>query len=236
MENSLNKKNQTKQYKMINKKPEYLKIGETYLKFDLEYNEANIQLIKEIIEYQIHDIRQNRKLIKEGVKISIEFEEGSLITRVKIWGTVLFSVYIGIGQYGSFRSGLRDGIKDIRYFSEILAERLEQNPNIDSQNIIRTQKRTGLSGKLKKLLNKIESIQQNSNNLTPNQVNDELNQIKQEISNILEILDYDEQQQFLGDIPNEISENLPIPENKKVNYYMNKYALKPEDEIVFINE
>lgn len=220
---------------MIANKYEFLKIGETYLKFDLEYNEANIQLIKEMIEYQIYDIIKKKDYKNEFIKFSIEFDEGSLITRVKLWGSVLFTLYIGVGQYGSFRSGVREAVKDIRNFSTTLTEQLEQNPNINSPHILRIEKRTGISGIIKKIYNRIEYIQQNANNLSPNQVNEELNDIKQEISNILEILDFQEQQQFLNEIPDEISGNLPAPDNKKVNFYINKYVLKPEDEIEFID-
>jgi len=43
-------------------------------------------------------------------------------------------------------------------------------------------------------------------------------------------------QQFLEELPNNYQNNLPEPNDRKVNYYINRYGLKPEDEIEFINE
>ncbi|MCG6190009.1 hypothetical protein [Maribellus maritimus] len=213
----------------------YLKLGETYLKFDFEYNESNILLIKEIILTNFSELTQLKSLKRDDLKISIEFDEGSLKTRIKFWGA-LITIYIGIGQYGSFRAGLREIEKDMRTLSENIIERIDHNPNINSENIIRTEKRTGLTGKLKRILNRLEYLYGNTHDLSPNQWQEEIFNLKQEISNILTLLEAQEQEQFLNEIPNELRENLPQPENRKVNFYMSKYAIKPEDIVEFIDE
>ena len=213
----------------------YLKLGETYLKFDFEYNESNVQLIKEIILGHVSENLQFKSLNRNDFKISIEFEKGSLKTRIKFWGT-LFTIYIAIGQYGSFRAGMRDMEKGFLNISENIIERVEQSPNINHENILNSQKRTGLPSKIKDILNRLNYLHRNTHDLSANEIQEEILALKQEISNILAILEFEGQQQFLIELPDELSENLPAPINKKVNFYMTKYALKPEDNIDFLDE
>jgi len=219
----------------LEKKPEYFEIGETYLKFDFEFTEQNQILIKEAYLKNVEKISQDFLKSSEVIKISIEFEEGSLKTKIKIWGLAA-TLYIGIGQYGSFRQGVREIVQDVKNVSEYVVDNFENEPQIGDERIIRYEKRTGITGRINNIYKRIHKLERQLNTLPQQQIRIELNSIKQDVSNILILLPENTQQQFLEELPNNYQNNLPEPNDRKVNYYINRYGLKPEDEIEFINE
>jgi len=218
----------------LEKKPEYFEIGETYLKFDFEFIEQNQILIKEAYLKNVENISQDFLKSSEVIKISIEFEKGSLKTKIKIWGLAA-TLYIGIGQYGSFRQGVREIVQDVKNLSEYVVDNFENEPLIGDERIIRYEKRTGLTGRINNIYKRIDKLERQLNTLSQQEIRIELNSIKQDISNILILLPANTQQQFLEELPNNYQNNLPEPNDRKVNYYLNRYGLKPEDEIEFIN-
>jgi hypothetical protein len=219
---------------MIEQKIELIKIGETYLKFDFEFNEENKQRIRQAYLNQISQSSREVFKNKEHFKIAIEFEEGSLKTRIIILGSTLFSIYVGIGQYGSFKAGIREMINDVNWFSENTIERIDDGPNINQNDIIRTEKRTGLTGRLQELYNRIDRFERNVNNMSNVEIQNELNQIKQEVSNLSAVLPNQDEQVFLGELNDDYSENLPNPNPRRVNYLANRYGIRPDDEIEFV--
>jgi hypothetical protein len=218
---------------MTEDKLELIKIGETYFRFDFEYNEENQERIKDAYLSQIDQIDTEFLKNKEFFKIAIEFEKGSLKTRIIVLGT---AIYIGIGQYGSFRSGVREILNDVNWFSENVIERIYNDPNINQNDILRIEKRTGLTGRIQELYNQIERFERNVNNMNNNQIQNELAQIKQEVSNLAVILPNQDEQMFLAELNNNYSQNLPNPNQRRVQYLSNRYGIKPEDEIEFLEE
>jgi len=218
---------------MTEQKLELIKIGETYLKFDFEYNEENQERVKRAYLSQVDQVNREFLKNKEFFKIAIEYEKGSLKTRIIVLGTAF---YIGIGQYGSFKSGVRELINDVNWFSENVIERIYNDPNINQNDILRTEKRTGLTGRIQELYNRIERFERNVNNMTNNQIQNELAQIKQEVSNLAVILPNQDEQMFLADLDNNYSQNLPNPNQRRVHYLSNRYGIKPEDEIELLEE
>ncbi|WP_268225129.1 hypothetical protein [Sinomicrobium oceani] len=217
---------------MIERKLEFLKVGETYLKFNFEFTKSNQDRIKRVFITQVNlsssEILKNKALYK----ISIEYDEGSLKTRIVIWGTAF---YLGIANYGSFRAGVREIINDVRWFSENVIERMDDGPDIDSHDIIRTEKRTGLTGRIQDVYYRIDRLDRNINNLSNNEMQVELQQIKQEVSNLVAILPDQDGEVFLNDLGDDYSQNLPNPNERKVTYLVNRYGLKPDEEIEFID-
>jgi len=112
----------------MNRKPEAYILTETYLRFKFEYNQENINKVKRAFKTELTQsfLRNNKN--KEVIKFSIEFEKGSLKTKIIVWGTVL---YIGIGNYGSFKAGIREIYKDGKAFSLFVKEQMLQSDEID---------------------------------------------------------------------------------------------------------
>ena len=117
-----------------------------------------------------------------------------------------------------------------------MIERIDDGPNINQNNIIRTERRTGLTGRIQDVYNRVDKLERNINNLSNNQVQSQLQQIKQEISNLIVVLPNQDGQEFLNDLGINYNQNLPNPNNQRTTYLINRYGLKPDEEIDFINE
>lgn len=217
---------------MIKKDIELLKISETYIKFKFEYNKTNQELIRkaylEQIGYSSRDFIKNKELLK----ISIEYEEGSLKTRIVVWTT---AIYIGIANYGSFRAGIRELVNDSRRLSEYTIQNIENDQSINHADIIRTERRTGLPGRIQDLYNKIDSFEREINHLSQQEIQNRIRNIKEDVSNIFCVLQARDGQEFISELKPEYKTNLPEPNERKVHYLLSRYALKPDEEIEFIN-
>jgi len=208
-------------------KPKYIILGETYFRFKLDYNESN----KKIIKQALHKVSYNFEIYnynKKYTKITVEFREGSIKTNIVIWAPVL---YFAIGHYGDFRSGVDQILNDSRIFSEYISNIIISDPQISMDDIARIEKRKGIPGRIKEIYNQIDSIQRNVNDLTPNQMSIRLNEIKQKISNLSWVLSQNDQQSLLNSLPSEYTTNLPEPNEENTNYLINRYGLKPDEEI-----
>lgn len=218
---------------MIERKPELIRIGETYLKFDYDYTKSNQDRIRKAYLSQAAPFDKEILKNREFFKISIEYDEGSLKTRIVIWGT---AIYLGIANYGSFRAGVREIIKDARWFSENVIERIDDGPSINPNDIIRTEKRTGLPGRVQDIYLRIDRLEINLNNLSNNQIQAELQSIKQEISNLVAVLPDQDGQAFLNDLNQQYRQDLPLPNERRSTFLMNRYGLKPGEDVDFVDE
>jgi len=218
---------------MIERKLEFIKVGETYLKFDFEYNKSNQERIKEAYLIQVAHLEREILKNRELLKISIEYDKGSLKTRIVIWGT---AIYLGIANYGSFRAGVREIINDVHWFSANVIERIDDGPTINENDIIRTEKRTGLPGRIQEVYNRIDRLERKLNNLSNTQIQVELQLIKQEVSNLVAVPPNQAGQEFLNELEQNYSQNLPNPDERRTTYLINRYGLKSDEDIEFINE
>jgi hypothetical protein len=193
------------------------KIAETYihLKFD-----ATDNFTKENREY-LYDIAKSvaYDLFHQHCDIDIKIEDGSW----KTWIALVGSIYIGIGQYGSFRSGLDTMVKDSKYFSSTIVEKFIDEKEINQEIIFRIERRLGVPGKIQRLFKKIDRLDDNitltqqtgamKQSLTINFVEDNENikeEIKNEILSILEQLSNQQDKQlFYNSIPSPLRDNIP---------------------------
>lgn len=207
-------------------KVEKYKIAEAYIKLNLEYNSIN----KEKLELQLKKVIEKGLLefkYKEGISYIIVTEKGSLKNKIIIYGTLIIQ---GVANYGSIRQGLNQLWTDSKWISEqVITIAINDDNDINDQTIIRTEKRTGLIGRLKRTISKIENLQGNLDNIGNNQVQAELSQLRQDLSNILEMLTTQERNAVTHLLPNDIIENLPNSVPSGVLNMYNRYALKPED-------
>jgi hypothetical protein len=199
------------------------KVAETYIKLDIIYSDVNNAKLYEIlslaVQKQLIDFRYNKEIIYE-----IEFEKGSTKARIAFFAALNTLIF-----YGELRESLATAYNDVKWLSERVIESAKQEDNFIDDNILRTEKRTGLTGRLKRTLDRINYLQNNINNLGNNQIQVELNKLYQDLSNIIHLLELAERATFLNALPNEVRNNLPQP-NEDINHLYNLYALKPEDE------
>jgi hypothetical protein len=216
---------------MLKKRPEFFKLGETYIKFEYEFNEDNKNKIIKALRNELKTSFKENLKNRGEIRISIEFEKGSLKTKIIIWGTI---IYLGIGNYGSFRGGVKEIINDARIFSEYVTNQLTDNSEISIDDIEKIERRGGIPGRIEKIYKNIELLEKNLPNLSPNKLQKEVSKIKQEVANIKYILSPNDEQAFIGDLSNIYSNDLPEPNEKQTNYIISRYGIKPTEETKYL--
>ena len=201
-----------------------LKIAETYIKLDLVFNESRNRelemIIKKAVEISISEFKYKETLVYE-----IDFEKGS--TKAKV---AFFAFLNGMIFYADLKESIKTIYNDVQWLSEQVISNARQDSNLIDNNIIRTERRTGIIGRLKTVLSRIEFLQNNLNNLANNQVEVELIQLYQEVANLLQLLDNIQRQSFIQSLSQEIRTNLPIPHQNEVLHLERLYAVKPDEE------
>jgi hypothetical protein len=201
-----------------------LKIAETYIKLNLDFNEGRnreLELIfRKAVEKSIREFKYSETLVYD-----IEFDKGS--TKAKV---AFFAFLNGMIFYADLKDSIKTIYKDVQWLSEQVISNVREDSNLIDDNIIRTERRTGIIGRLNSALSRIEYLQNNLNNLGNNQVQIELNQLYQEVANLVQLLDIAEQQTFIQALPQGIRNNLPAQNQDEVQHFIRLYAIKPEDE------
>ncbi|MDA0999129.1 MAG: hypothetical protein O2807_01260 [bacterium] len=174
------------------------KIAETYIHLDLDATEVPSGQIKEFLSEVA--TATAKEIFFQNVSIEIEQEEGSWKVRVFVVGAIIFTFVV---NYGSFRSGVDYIIRDARAFSEIVIDRFVQERPIESEAILRTERRLGLPGKMHRLFRQIDRIKAHANSYNDEHLSQEVAQIKKEIDTIAVQLaadpnDRDALENFLG--------------------------------------
>lgn len=95
---------------------------------------------------------RGRFFLYNDVKTSVELKDGSL----KVYGTILGSLYIAVSQYGSFREGIDYLAQDTKRLAECIASESLFLSQSRHQNTLRVEARTGVAGTLKGIIDKIE--------------------------------------------------------------------------------
>jgi len=110
--------------------------------------EAFNQVISEFID------KRGKFFVYDTIDTDLTFKEGSL----KVYATIVGSIYIAISQYGSFRSGVDYLAADAKRLSDvIISECLFQTKSRHS-DIIRVEARVGVIGQIKVIIDEIRSI------------------------------------------------------------------------------
>ncbi len=201
-----------------------LKIAETYIKLDLEFNEGRNReleiIFRKAVTKSIKEFKYSETLIYD-----IDFDKGS--TKAKI---TFFAFLNGMIFYADLKESIKTIYNDVKWLSEQVINNARQESNLIDNNIIRTERRTGIIGRLNTVLKRIEFLQANLNNLGNNQTQIELNNLYQEVADLIQLLDYIEQQTFIQALPQGIRNNLPAPNPNEIQHFERLYAIKPEEE------
>lgn len=215
----------------LNQKEKKYKIAETYIKLDIDFNSENNAKLRKIIDSTVKKelirFRESGEFeISNEIVYEIEFGKGSTKIRVIFFATIIN----GLIYYGSLRQGISQVYTDVKWLSENIIQSASQDDNLIDNNIIRTERRTGLTGRLKRNLDRIDYLENNLNNIGNNEVQAELATLRLDLANIIQLLELAERETFINNLSEETRNNLPEPNGQQVRHLENLYALKPEDE------
>lgn len=147
---------------------------------------------------------------KHSVIVKVRVEEGSLKVWVLVGGLALFNL---IANYGSFRSGIDHLVADSRAFSSSVIEHIKEDENVSEEAVLRTEKRLGVPGKIKRFLKSLDKL--NSPDISHNDRQVEIQELREEFLGILELLDNQQDRElFMEQVPEPIRQapNTPLPE------------------------
>lgn len=100
--------------------------------------------------------------LSPNLPVEIEFEEGSLIARVTVMGTIGL-LFTGISNYKNFREGIQLIYSDSKRLTEYIVSETTFLSGARQQNVIRLEARVGIIGSIQKVINQLESIKRGAN-------------------------------------------------------------------------
>ncbi len=202
---------------------ERIKIAEAYLKLDLEYNENTLSELK-IILISVAEKSLNDYTLKETVDFIIVFDKGSTKSKIIFYTGVLTTIL----NYSTWRQSVMNYYQDGKWLTEKVITLASQQPAI-GEHIIRTEKRTGLIGRLKKIQDRINYLNYNLDNLNHIQTQAELDTLKQDMANIISVLPQTDKDEIRGSLPLTIQNTLPNPTEEGEKHMYNLYAVKQKE-------
>ena len=122
--------------------------------------------------------------IYDEVDADVELKDGSL----KVYATVVGSLYLAIAQYGSFRSGVDYLASDVKRLSETLVSESLFQSKSRHDNIIRAEARIGVAGRLKQLVDEIEFVESRVGEDSPRVIAKRLETIAENTQQLLDKL------------------------------------------------
>ncbi|WP_157959050.1 hypothetical protein [Salinicola endophyticus] len=179
-----------------------------HLDFDLSYDDFEATR-----EYLINVTGQYSSVIyRQNSNVRVELRDGS----VKAWILVAGSIYLAIGQYGSFRSGVDQVIKDAKSVKEFITDTLVKD-GVDESRVIEAKRKRCLPDKIRRLFLRIDRFEERIANMSPAEKAREAELITRVAEGISYELDYQEDlDQFLSCLDDRFK---PAPESLKLKYH-----------------
>jgi len=217
----------------MNKEKVY-EIGQAYIRLDFKATDEFKEAFEQFLLYKGKQYAKeyyNKVLLIDGFYFTVELEDGSLKSRLKIFGQIAIGSIIA---YGGIRTSIDYLIKDAQTVTEHIARDVANEPNIGNNSIGRVERRLGVPGKIKRLYNDIDNLTANRNNLTPNEQQEILDRIQRQFEELVLELDQPELQVIQQDL---IQNQIPLPERQDNQdlFLQRQYAIR-EEEIRLISE
>jgi len=141
----------------------------------------------------------------------IEFEEGSLIARITVIGTLLGT---GICNYSDFREGLKYIYQDSKRLAEYIVSEVQFNTGAKNQDVIRLEARTGIIGSLNKIYLQLENIKSSAERGTSSdELIEKINKAQSDLEELLINLKNDEDIKLIKNGLIEAAKNIPQKPN-----------------------
>ena len=158
--------------------------------------------------------------LSSELPIEIEFEEGSLIARVTVLGTIGL-LFQGIANYKNFREGVQLIYSDSKRVTEYIISETIFESGSKQQDVIRLEARVGIIGSIQKVINQLDAINRGASGASlasdvAEKIRISLKELEKLMDNINEPADKELVRIGLQIIATEIPET-PTPPKDKVN-------------------
>jgi hypothetical protein len=115
------------------------------------------------------------------VEVEVEFREGSLKTYITIAG----AIYLAIGNYGDFRSGVEYLHTDIKRLADTMVAESLFSTKARHANIRRTEARVGVVGSLKVLVDDMNTLEASMGQISVEEVTRRIHRIREDAEALL---------------------------------------------------
>ncbi|SFI62602.1 hypothetical protein [Bradyrhizobium sp. Gha] len=161
------------------------------------------------------------------VEIEVQIEEGSLVDRITVIGSLLLAAHGHIADYKGFKESVVDMCDDAREFAIDVCAPFIKKAGVPKEDVYRFERRLKTPGKLYRFSKRLEKLEHSVGELSPHDVQKELGSLRAELDFITEHLSPQERQ-ALDPILNRPElpppKEWPIPEEPK-------FAVRKEDDL-----
>lgn len=199
------------------------KLAETYFRLDIRLPAEDLEKLRGYLEKRA-SVYYAEGLFNQSPEFAVYVEDGS----VRGWLVVAGALYLGIGQYGSFRAGLDYVVHDARTFSERVLEEI-RGAGLSDSEIGRLERRLGVPGQLRRLFRRLDRLEKHGHELSAPDHKREVNSIARSFNRVLKSIDNDRDQALVIEyLSSEIREALPEPGPPSQYPHIPRAALRPE--------
>ncbi|WP_438764978.1 hypothetical protein [Kushneria sp. TE3] len=160
-------------------------LATVYLHLDFNLSYDDLEVIREYLENIAS--RYSSIIYRQEINIRVELRDGS----VKAWILIAGSIYMAIGQYGSFRSGVDQIIEDAKSVKKYTADTLLKD-GVDEKRIIEVKRKSCLPDQIRRLFLRIDRFERRIADMPPEKRVREANLIARAAARISDELDYQE--------------------------------------------
>jgi len=184
-------------------------LAATYFRISIAVSDSDRALLQHYLQTRALDF--TRDLFHQRPEFLVEVREGSLKGVVKVLGRVV----VAISVYGGFRDGVDRIVMEAQTFSERILTDLK-HAGIPEEKFVRTERRLGTAGQLKRLLREVDELKTHGRDLSKAEYKEELQRIHDRLAKILQHLSSDDdakkiQHEVECAIQASLPERLPFP-------------------------
>lgn len=162
-----------------------------------------------------------------GVVVEVELEEGSLITRVTVVGSLILAATGHIADYKGFKESIVEMCDDAREFAVDVCAPFVTKAGLSKDEVYRFERRLKTPGKLYKLSKRLERLEGAAVDLSPREVQKELARLRSD----LQVIAGDLSEQELKAIGKTLeTKHLPPPDKWPLNEGPPKHAVRDSNE------
>ena len=185
--------------------------------FDLDFHEIPLQEAESYLEKLTS--KYANLIFDQKTVVHVKLQDGSL----KVTLAVVGALYIGIGQYGSFRSGIDYMIKDAKSLKELVASEIVKN-GMNEADVIESKRAHCDPDKIRRVLLAIDRVESKFN-LSKSELNKELSKIRASVRNLCSSLSEEDAGLFAISI-----KETYWPHDRDIPYFIERYKLVAREE------
>jgi hypothetical protein len=185
--------------------------------FDLDFHDVPLQEAENYIENLTS--KYANLIFDQQTKVHVRLQDGSLKVNLAVVG----ALYIGIGQYGSFRSGIDYMIKDAKSLKQLVTSEIVKN-GMNEADIIESKRANCDPDKIRRVLLAIDRLE-SKQNLSSSDLSKELSKVRASVRNICDTLSEEDAGLFAISI-----KEAYWPSDRNIPHLIERYKLVAREE------